>query len=153
MKIAEALCAAADHIERHPKSYNFNVASVCDETTGCMLGHFGRLAGLPLGLSVETLSWAVLGKGSQDFYHEICAAAGSRCNENVVCDAHIVPGAMRKVAKKYEGIPQEVREIFDARVNATPFAALSGLFFEHLRCQAQAARATRSTAGMGGVSA
>jgi len=51
MNISQALNAAADHIEQNPSSYRFNNATVPrDGEQGCMLGHLGRVAGLPVGL-------------------------------------------------------------------------------------------------------
>lgn len=136
MNISQALCAAADHIERHPDSYNFNLAIVSDEKMGCMLGHFGRIAGLQAGLSVDTVALAVLDTRASDFYEDICAAAGRSGSPESVINARIVPDAMREVAKKYEGIPQDVREIFAAKAKIIPYPILSGDFYFTLAAQA-----------------
>lgn len=120
MNISEALCAAADHIERYPEKYHFMENSIpCDGAQGCMLGFFGRYAGLPVGLDVGYVAWAVLGQDPSEFYNEIHCASGAPnpriIGDSVVYDQKLVPPAMRTVAKKYEGMPQEVREIFDSK--------------------------------------
>jgi hypothetical protein len=133
MNISEAMCAAADQIERHPTSYRFNNSYVPrDGAQGCMLGFLGRVAGLPVGLSVDTLALAVLGKPAQMFYEEIIAAAGEGLNCECVQYADKVAPAMRAVAKKYQGIPEDVREIFNRQASAVPYPPDSAAFYIHM---------------------
>lgn len=79
MNISEALCAAADHIERYPERYQFMEGSIpCDGAQGCMLGFFGRYAGLPVGLDVGYVAWAVLGQDPSEFYNAVDNCRHSR---------------------------------------------------------------------------
>jgi hypothetical protein len=129
MNISEALCAAAEHIERHPESYNFNLAIVSGKEMGCMLGHFGRVAGLPAGLPVDTVALTVLGIPAGAFYDDIYKAASNCGGINVVTCAPLVPNAMREVAKKYQGIPEDVRAIFEAKAKDISHPVHSGQFY------------------------
>jgi hypothetical protein len=132
MNISQALNAAADHIEQNPSSYRFNNATVPrDGEQGCMLGHLGRVAGLPVGLPVETLALTVLGQPASDFYEEISRDAQGTIHGDLVHYAHLVAPAMRGVAKKYEGIPQDVRDIFNAKAAGVPYPVLSAPFYMH----------------------
>ena len=124
MNISQALCAAADHIEGNPASYQFMCSQVPREgEQGCMLGHFARVAGLRAGLPIQLVCWEVLGISDMQFYKDIYEASSLAClggEEDRVMNvavksAAIVPDAMRKVAKKFEGIPQDVREIFNSK--------------------------------------
>lgn len=138
MNISEALCAAADHIERYPENYQFMEGQIpCDGAQGCMLGFFGRYAGLPVGLDVGVVAWAVLGQDPGDFYNEIHRAASgaeySRSDgDTVVYDKQLVPPAMREVAKKYQGIPEDVREIFARKAPNAAFALGSQEFYRQI---------------------
>jgi hypothetical protein len=141
MNISEALCAAADHIERHPESYQFMEGSIpCDGAQGCMLGFFGRYAGLPVGLDVGYVAWAVLGQDPSEFYNEVHSASGAghprNLGDSVVYDKKLVAPAMRTVAKKYEGVPQEVREIFESKAPSVPYPIGTRDFYRQIAVDA-----------------
>jgi hypothetical protein len=126
MKISEALNAAADHIERFPEKYNFMCLSTpFGGEQACMLGRFAQVAGLGGAISVDSVAYAVLGRHPQHFYNEIASAAGASPADNdeqqaILNDVTKIPNAMRQVARKYEGIPQSVLELFN-NAGAAPY--------------------------------
>jgi hypothetical protein len=133
MNISEALNAAADQIEQYPESYRFNNSTIPkDGGQGCMLGFFGKVAGLPVGLSVDTLSFAVLGRPACQFYEEVAQLNYGATDSDIVNHAHLAAAGMRRAAKTYEGIPQDVREIFNAKAAQVPYPPLSAEFYVYL---------------------
>lgn len=146
MNISEALIAAADSIERHPDKYCFSEGNIPPEGfQGCMLGHFGRVAGLPVGLGVDIVSLAVLGKPANQFYAEIQAADGAVSVCDSIANTNTIPGAMRKVAQNYAGIPESVRDIFDSVAKDWQHPLNTAEFYLHL-ARAHAARRAGVTA-------
>lgn len=140
MNISEALCAAADHIERYPERYNFMCGAVPRNggEHACMLGRVGQVAGVPAGISVDVVCQAVLGQGAQAFYADIHAAAQLASIDESVHNARAVPVAMRQISKRYEGIPEDVRDIF--RERAPAFSDYSRIFALEMNAMASAFR-------------
>lgn len=117
MNIDEAIKAAADHIERHPESYRYTQGMVMRGSDGgpggypsCMLARIGEYAGAQSGTSHLQIAVRLLGyvNGDVDFLRDIAAAGAADYD-----DAKAIPPALRKYAKKYEGIPVPVRDIFN----------------------------------------
>ena len=118
MNIDEAILKAADHIERHPGSYLYTQGMVMRGKEGygpggypsCMLARIGEYAGAATGTSHLQIAARLLGyvDGDVDFLKDI-AAAGIDSYD----DVKAIPAALRKYAKKYEGIPVPVRDIFN----------------------------------------
>jgi hypothetical protein len=133
MNIDEAINKAADHIEQYPESYHFGQGMVIDRKYqgfgpdpgpggphACMLARIGEMAGVPVGVGCDTVARYILSSSAGDFYEAIRAATGSKAGRHdPVHHAPTIPAAMRKVAKKYEGIPIGVRQIFDAPPSET----------------------------------
>lgn len=118
MNIDEAILKAADHIERHPETYLYTQGMVMrgreDHGPGgwpsCMLARIGEYAGAATGTSHLQIAKRLLGyqDGDVDFLRDITAAGAATYD-----DPKTIPAAMRKYAKKYEGIPVPVRDIFN----------------------------------------
>ena len=118
MLISDAINQAADHIEQNPKRYSFNQGHVLggDDSgvPACMLARIGEMAGYARGTSCDTVARGLLGVNASEFYDRIMQAAGHPGNHAALYCVALVPDAMRSYAKKYHGIPEEVRAIFNS---------------------------------------
>lgn len=129
MNIDEAINQAADHIEAYPGSYAFMQGMVVppgftpsgfDATRHgpggfpmCMLARIGQMAGVTAGTPHSAVAREILGLDENEFYALITEATDRRFRDGARDNTATIPAAMRKVAKRYEGIPVEVREIFN----------------------------------------
>lgn len=133
MNIDEAINKAADHIEQYPESYNFGQGTVINKDYGgpsvrstigpggyyaCMLARIGEMAGMQAGLSCDTVARDILGTQAEEFYSAIRAASPYQ-DLDPVHNTKTIPAAMRTVAKRYTGIPVQVREIFNVPTPVT----------------------------------
>lgn len=128
MNISEAINAAADHIERFPKSYDFSQGQVVPKTmrgdrdhgdggfVACMLARVGEFAGAQEGTDHATIASRLLGMNPDTFYNSVAAAMPAHVRNDGAYhhakNAPYIARGMRAVAKQYEGIPDEVRQIF-----------------------------------------
>jgi hypothetical protein len=110
----EMMMAAAEAITTHPGRYDFSQAGVVDNDVDprCILGEMWWQAGIVYRGSVGMAVPMILGMTESEFFSEIQVAYGKVFNLH---NATQVPTALRKLAKKYEGIPEDVRAIFDAK--------------------------------------
>lgn len=128
-----AINRAADHIERYPLAFNFDVVKFPEHPydTACALSWIGYFAGydpknrhvgyheVPTAvLGFDRVDWTQYASVSE-FYYRV----GS-CDIRWLRDAHRCAKALRKYAEKYHrpapvpkpkpvDLPAEVREIFD----------------------------------------
>lgn len=117
MNIADALNKTADHIALNPERYDFNQGMVLGEgdelIPACMLARLGQVLGMKRGTNCDVVSRVVLGITANEFYERMLEAADHPGYTPLLHVGTIMAPALRKLATKYEGIPAEVRAIFD----------------------------------------
>jgi hypothetical protein len=105
----EIAIATADYLEQHPEKYDFFRGIVPKENrVGCVLGHMGRLAGVPAHTHVKEVARNVLGMHEYQFYNSLWRAQGVKCPQIPEhCDASTwirsakaAAECLRKVADK-----------------------------------------------------
>ena len=124
MNITDALNKTADHIEQNPTLYDFNQGMVLGERDGnypaCMLARLGQVVGMARGLQCTHVAHAVLGMTAGEVYAAVLERAGHPGYNAALYVAPVVAVGLRKLAHKYEGIPLDVRKLFDPRVEFEP---------------------------------
>ncbi len=129
----EMIMRAAEHIERKPRSYSFVQGHVvqdasrvwtkemyahlwpghtsdADDVPHCMLARMGQIAGAMTGTSCVTIAQTALGIAPEELYRFV-DSGGGHFKES----ARIAAQGLRDFAKRYEGIPGDVREIFNVK--------------------------------------
>jgi hypothetical protein len=107
----EMIMAAADGIEKNPQRFDFATSKVVTNGVDprCILGEMWYQAGIYYQGTVGMIAPQILGIDEGTFFRMLQVAHGEPFDLH---DATLVPAALRKVAKRYEGIPGEVLEIF-----------------------------------------
>jgi hypothetical protein len=107
---------AADNIERHPERFNFQVTRVPQTPfdPACYLGEMLRVLGVKHGFNVGDFVPSMLGMSEQSFFQSLALInGGGVVKEFNPHDARVGVPLMREFAKRFEGIPDEVRAIFN----------------------------------------
>jgi hypothetical protein len=114
MNISEVMLKAADAIEQNPARFDFATVRVVrsDADPRCVLGEMWWQAGIVYNGHVNFALHHVLHIKEGEFFDALGLAYGAPLDMNDV--TKVVP-ALRKLARRYEGIPEDVRAIFDAR--------------------------------------
>lgn len=136
MNTYDAIMAAADHIERYPRSYDFHAGGVVrgnypglnSEQERFVRDHYGD-GGYPCCMlarigyytdghhaGYDDVARTELRVSEPIFYERIMRitaglTGADRSNDAILNPRHI-PAAMREYAREYHGIPQAVRDIF-----------------------------------------
>jgi hypothetical protein len=122
MNAYEMIMRAADNIERYPGRFNFQVTRLPqnEHDPACYLGEMLRVLGVTKGVNVGDFTQSMLGLKEGAFFEELAKIHGGgvpvQFDPN---DARVGVPLLRKFAKRYEGIPDEVRAIFD--IGRPPF--------------------------------
>jgi hypothetical protein len=106
----ELAIATADFLEQNPEKYDFLRGTVPKENhVGCILGHMGRLAGMPAYTLVSDVAPHLLGMSEGRFYNSLWSAQGVKCiptpdqadTDTWIKSAKVAVEVLRKVAESY----------------------------------------------------
>lgn len=106
MNVYEAMMKAADHIEKNPRLFDFDVCAIPNEcgTPGCALGWIGVFAGVAPGKSIHAVAdyddgSSILKVSQRKFYDQMDALVGV----DWIDSASLCAVGLRRYAEKYHG--------------------------------------------------